>query len=85
MRTEVVFTFVDTRNAIGGEHALLAAGVPVRIMSRPSALGEGCGICLRVDEAERERAAAVMRGASVEIEAVYLKLRKNGKVAYILL
>lgn len=82
MREEAVFTFFDTHHAIGGERALLAGGVAVRVMSRPSALGQGCGICLRVDAADKEKAAAVLHGNGVEIDAVYLKTRGDGGTVY---
>lgn len=81
-RNETVFTFPNTANAVAGEQALLAASVAVRVMPRPSALGEGCGICLRVDEEERERSEAVLRDAGVRVEAVFLKTRENGTTCY---
>ncbi len=82
---EVVFTFSATRQAIIGEQVLLGAGVPVRVMARPSALGEGCGICLRVAAADRERGAELLLQAAVKRGGVYLKTIENGEMKYILL
>lgn len=78
---EIVFTFPDTHSAMAGERALTEAGVPVRVMSKPSSLGEGCGICLRVDPVERNRAEAVFRG-KVRTAGVFLKTRENGATCY---
>ncbi len=82
MPTEAVFTFANTHDAIAGEKALVAAGVGVRVMPRPSALGDGCGICLRVDGEQRAAAAAILREASAPAEAAYLRIRRGGKSEY---
>lgn len=81
-RPEIVFTFTDTHNAMSGEKALIAASLPVRVMPRPSSLGQGCGICLRVDMEERDRAEAVFLESGVRTEAVYIRSRNNGGVCY---
>ncbi len=82
---EAVLTFARTRCAIAGEETLLAAGVKVRVMSRPAALGDGCGISLRVAAEERERAVRILREAKVEVEEVYLKRLEGGDTKYWLL
>lgn len=82
MITETVFTFLTTHNAICGEKALLDAGLAARVMPRPSALGQGCGICLRVDESERKKAEAALASAGVAVEGVYMKTRDGQRVEY---
>ena len=83
MRTaEIVLTFPNTRNALDGEKALRDAGVEVRVMSRPSALGEGCGICLRTGEKDGDRTVLVLNKAGIEVDAVFLMIRDNGKSEY---
>lgn len=82
MQPEAVFTFPNTHHAIAGEKALDGAGVAVRVMPRPAALGDGCGICLRVGEDDRAAAVGVLRGAGVAVEAVFLKVRREGRSEY---
>ncbi len=79
---EVVITFAVTRAAIAGERVLLAAGLKVRVMSRPAVLGDGCGICLRVAEGDRERAVAILGDAQVEAGPVYWKRQDRGGTIY---
>lgn len=81
-KREIVLTFMTAHAAMAGEQVLLDCGVAVRVMPRPSALGDGCGICLRVDEVSGEAARARLEAAGVEVEAAYLKHRENGKSAY---
>lgn len=82
MSAEIVFTFPDARNAMDAERILLDNGVPVRVMSRPSALGEGCGICLRVDPDKRDRAETVLRNGGIQTGGVFSKRRENGRTLY---
>jgi Protein of unknown function (DUF3343). len=79
---EIVLTFPNARNALSGEKALGDAGVAVRVMSRPSVLGEGCGICLRTDEDNRDRTVLIVNEAGIEVEAIFLMTRTNGKSEY---
>lgn len=79
---EVVFTFAATSHAIGGEQALLNEGIAVRVMPRPSVLGDGCGICLRTAQSGMDSALRVLAQAGVDVEGVYLKSRECGKSVY---
>ena len=82
MKKEAVLTFPNTHNAMSAEQALMGNAVNVRVMSRPSALGEGCGICLRVNEDEQEKARSLLAASGIGIEAAYWKIRENGKTLY---
>lgn len=79
---EIIFTFRNTRNAVESEKELEAAGLCVRVMPRPSVLGQGCGICLRVDQEHRVRSEAVLQDAGIEVEGVYLRIKEKGKICY---
>ncbi len=76
---ELVFTFRSTHAAIRGEQLLRDGGVAVRVMPLPDCLKAGCGICLRVDEGEFPRTAALLSGAGVAWEAVYRRTAAAGK------
>lgn len=82
IKREIVFTFLTAHAAMAGEQILLDAGIAVRIMPRPAVLGDGCGICLRIDEQEGAAAREKFKTAEVEFEAAYLKHRENGKSEY---
>ncbi len=82
MHTEIVLTFPNTHSALGGEKALIEAGVTVRVMPRPSALGEGCGICLRIDREDRAKAEIVLRSGGIGVEALFLRERGPGGALY---
>jgi hypothetical protein len=60
---EIIITFRNTHDAIMGERKLLDAGIDVRIMSMPSRLGPACGICLRVNPGDIEKARMLLGGS----------------------
>jgi hypothetical protein len=72
---EFIFIFHGARDAIMGERALLAAGVDVKVMPVPACLGSACGIALRLNPGETERAKTLL-GPSVK--GIYRRLLKNG-------
>ncbi len=79
---EIVFVFPTTHNALAGEKALLMTGIDVRIMTRPSSLGDGCGICIRIDENHRDDAEIALRDNDVSIGGIYVKSTEAGKTVY---
>jgi hypothetical protein len=77
MQNEVLFTFNTVRDAIRAEKALIDASVPVRVMPMPEAIGPRCGMCIRVDPPDRERALSAI---PVAIKQVYtVRDTGNGK------
>lgn len=79
---EIVFTFHNTYGAINGERLLLENGLAVRVMPLPACLGAGCGLCLRLPQADLDRALAILAGAAIEPQEVYLKKRLDGRTKY---
>jgi len=79
---EAVFTFHNTRGAIGGERTLLEAGIKVKVMALPSSLGAGCGLCLRVDRPDYPAALELLEGAGFSPEGAYQKTSENGRTVY---
>lgn len=72
---EIIFTFSCTHDAITGGKTLEEAGLAVRNMALPDQIGAGCGICLRVDEGERDRALACLKDAGILPQEIYLATR----------
>jgi hypothetical protein len=80
---EKVLTFDGTGAALAGEERLKAAGIPVRVMARPSALGAQCGFCLRVGPEDLARASGVLREANLTVRGVYDQIPgPGGRWAY---
>lgn len=79
---EVVITFRATRDAIQGERAVLEAGLAAKVMALPSALGAGCGLCLRLRAAELEPGRQALALAGIEPEALYYKYQEAGRTVY---
>lgn len=62
---EFIFLFHNTLGAIMGERTLLVAGLDVRVMPVPPSLGPACGIALRVNPEDAEKAGTLL-GQSVK-------------------
>lgn len=72
---EFIITFRRTLDAIMGERKLLDAGIPVQVMPMPGALGPACGMALRLDAADIEKARALLHGA---VGGIYRRSSGNG-------
>jgi hypothetical protein len=68
MQDEVLFTFNTVLDVIRAEKSLIDASVPTRVMPMPDAIGAKCGMCLRVDPPDCERALSAI---PVSIKQVY--------------
>ncbi|MFV0412689.1 MAG: DUF3343 domain-containing protein [Oscillospiraceae bacterium] len=81
---EILFVFDRTGEAIAAEQTLLAAGLAIRVMSLPSAIQAGCGICLRVPKAQVRQAQALLLGQRLSACALYVRiLGEKGNSTYI--
>ena len=79
---EAVITFRTTRDAINGERAVLEAGLAAKVMALPSALGAGCGLCLRLKADEFESGRRILASAGIEPEGLYYKDQEEGRTVY---
>lgn len=80
---EVIFTFRNTHGAVNGEQVLLEGGLAVKVMPLPACLGAGCGLCLRLAQADLTEALKILAESKIESQGVYLKERKNGRTEYL--
>jgi hypothetical protein len=82
MDAEAIFTFNSTHHAIKGEQTLLDGGLKVKVMALPSALGAGCGLCLRVSQGDLAGAQGLLEAVGICPQGVYLKIFEEGKAVY---
>ena len=64
-RRFVVYGFASVHDAITAESVLTSAGIAVTAIQSPRALGELCGIALRVDPADARAAKAALEVAGL--------------------
>ena len=69
--THSLFLLPSASHATKGEVALLRAGVPCRLIPVPRTLSSQCGVCLRVDIGDRERATEVLAAAGLQISGIH--------------
>ncbi len=62
---------VPSAQALKGEAALRAAGIPCALIPVPRTLTSECGVCLRVPAGHREEAGDALRSAGIEVTAVH--------------
>ena len=70
-REYVVILFAGTSHAVRAESLLVRAGVDCRLVPVPRQLSSDCGVCVRLEPADEERALEVLAGAGLEIEGVH--------------
>lgn len=68
---EIVFSFTTTNQVIQAEQILLAAEMAPRVMSLPSQIKAGCGLCLRLDREEASGARGVLAAKTIVPEGMY--------------
>ncbi len=64
-RRFVAYGFASVHDALAAESALTSAGIAVTAIPSPRALGELCGIALRVDPARAGAAEAALESAGL--------------------
>ncbi len=81
-KEEILFTFSGTSHAIGGERALLEAGIQAKVMPLPPLIKAGCGICLRVSQEDVAPAKTALSVKGIAYEGLYLRQVIDGKSHY---
>jgi len=70
-REYVIVLFPGTSHAVRAESLLVRAGVPCRLIPVPRDLSTDCGVCLRLEPEDEERALGVLSKAGLAIESVH--------------
>jgi hypothetical protein len=78
----MLLAFAHTAHAIRAETLLLEAGLPVGVMSLPSSIKAGCGLCLRLQAGQWDTARKCLSGAGLLPEGRYYRITENGKSRY---
>jgi hypothetical protein len=65
----IVLAFSSTRDSLSAEHALIEAGVGVKVMPLPRHRGRLCGIALRLRPADERAATQVLGREGITISA----------------
>ena len=78
--THCLFLVPSASDGIKGEAALGRAEVARKLIPVPRALSSQCGVCLRVNLSDKERAGHVLRAAGIHISAMHdFTMRLPGK------
>jgi hypothetical protein len=80
---ELLISFASVNDAIAAEAALADAGLPVRVMSLPSAIRAGCGICLRVDSPRLAAARATLAARGIAPGGLYTRTPAGAGSTYL--
>jgi hypothetical protein len=61
----------STSYAIRAEKILHQAGIASRLIPVPRHLSSNCGVCLRVEPADKDAAQEALKAAKLEIEGIH--------------
>jgi hypothetical protein len=61
----------STSYAIRAERVLHLSGVATKLIPVPRHLSSNCGVCVRIERADREAANQTLEEAGVEIEGIF--------------
>ena len=79
---EYVITFKNTNFAIKAEQCLIAKNIRASVMPLPSQIRAGCGICIRINEEDRERALAALAESGIDEIELFTRVGENGRFTY---
>jgi hypothetical protein len=66
-----VILVYSTSYAIRAEKILHRAGIQSKLIPVPRHLGSNCGVCVRIERADREAARQALEAVGVEIDGVH--------------
>ena len=66
-----VVLFYSTSGGIRGEKLAKEEGLKVKLIPVPRHLSSDCGVCVRIERANREAAVQALKIAGVEIEEIH--------------
>jgi hypothetical protein len=66
-----VILVYSTSYALRAEKVLQAAGIPCKLIPVPRQLSSDCGVCVRIQRADREAAGRVLEAERVEIDGMH--------------
>ena len=61
----------STSHAIRGEKLLSRAGIESKLIPVPRTISSDCGVCLRIDPQDEERAQLVLEDGRLEIDGIH--------------
>lgn len=66
-----VLLMQSTSHAIRAEQVLYRAGIAAKLIPVPRHLSSDCGVCIRIQRGDLQRAQQALQAAKVEIEGVH--------------
>ncbi|GMA07310.1 hypothetical protein GCM10025886_04610 [Tetragenococcus halophilus subsp. flandriensis] len=80
---ECLLTFSNTHQVMKAEDVLNKQNIFTKPMPLPRALGDFCGISLRIDKKQVEQSCETLRLNHVPLDGIYNIIQKNNKKEYV--
>ena len=68
-----IITFENTHTAMDGEDTLKTEGINLTIIPTPTYITKSCGISIRLNKKEYEKAKNIIDSGKIRIKNIYLK------------
>jgi len=79
---EYIITFKNTNFAIKAEQRLLEQKLQVSVLPLPSQINAGCGICLRINQAEIREALKTLADRQISEIGLFSRMPENSRFSY---
>lgn len=70
-KTDTVILLHATSHAIRAEKLIKKAGISCKLIPVPRHLSSDCGVCVRLEQSNREKAINILEEANIEYEGVH--------------